>query len=220
MDWMEQFDGYCERIDFTFWAEPINAVTNLAFVIAAVIMAWRMRWQSAPLAWVLIINLALIGVGSFLFHTYATAWASAADVLPILTYILIYVFVANLHYFELQWWAAAIGAALYIPFSSLVVPVFDALGVLGYSAAYMPVPILLLAYAFLLRNRLPHVARGLVIGAGILLLSLTFRTIDEPLCHAVPHGTHFLWHILNAVMLGWMIEVYRRDRLAHKGQLG
>jgi hypothetical protein len=23
-------------------------------------------------------------------------------------------------------------------------------------------------------------------------------------------GTHFWWHILNGIMLGWMIEVYRR----------
>jgi hypothetical protein len=25
-------------------------------------------------------------------------------------------------------------------------------------------------------------------------------------------GTHFLWHLLNAVMLGWMINVYVRHR--------
>jgi hypothetical protein len=29
-----------------------------------------------------------------------------------------------------------------------------------------------------------------------------------------PLGTHFGWHLLNAVMLGWMIEVYRRHMLA------
>jgi hypothetical protein len=42
------------------------------------------------------------------------------------------------------------------------------------------------------------------------VLSLVFRSLDEIVCPAVPLGTHFLWHILNAVMLGWMIEVYRR----------
>jgi aspartyl-tRNA(Asn)/glutamyl-tRNA(Gln) amidotransferase subunit C len=30
----------------------------------------------------------------------------------------------------------------------------------------------------------------------------------------IPLGTHFLWHILNGIMLGWMIEVYRRHMLA------
>ena len=74
-------------------------------------------------------------------------------------------------------------------------------------------PLLILIYAALLRRRLPETARGLAIGAGLLIVSLTFRTLDQPLCDALPFGTHFLWHVLNAVMLGWMIEVWRRHRL-------
>ncbi len=83
---------------------------------------------------------------------------------------------------------------------------------LGSSASYAPVPLLILIYALLLRRRLPETARGLAVGAGILIVSLTFRTLDQPLCGALPFGTHFLWHVLNAVMLGWMIEVWRRHR--------
>ncbi|WP_420010709.1 hypothetical protein [Tateyamaria sp.] len=47
-------------------------------------------------------------------------------------------------------------------------------------------------------------------GAGILFASLIARGLDETLCAQWAIGTHFLWHILNAIMLGWMIEVYRR----------
>jgi hypothetical protein len=36
------------------------------------------------------------------------------------------------------------------------------------------------------------------------------RILDVPLCQKIPLGTHFVWHVLNAVMLAWMIEVYRR----------
>jgi hypothetical protein len=74
--------------------------------------------------------------------------------------------------------------------------------------------VLILFYAWLLRRRAPATARGLVAGAAILIVSLTFRTLDEPLCGAFPLGTHFLWHVLNAVMLGWMIEVWLRHRQA------
>ena len=35
MEWFEAVDGYCERVDAAFWSEPINAVTNAAFLIAA-----------------------------------------------------------------------------------------------------------------------------------------------------------------------------------------
>ena len=64
--------------------------------------------------------------------------------------------------------------------------------------------------------QIADVARGLTIGVGILVASMAARWADEPLCHMHPMGTHFLWHILNAVMLAWMIEVYRRHMLAGK----
>jgi len=98
------------------------------------------------------------------------------------------------------------------------VPLFGLIPGLGSSASYAPVPLLIAGYAWLMRTRAPDTARGLAIGAGLLVLSLTARTLDEPLCGALPMGTHFLWHILNAVMLGWMIEVYRAHMLAGRGR--
>ena len=87
---------------------------------------------------------------------------------------------------------------------------------LGSTRGYVPVPILILIYAYLLRRKLPDVARGLTIGAGILVISMGARWADEPLCHMHPWGTHLLWHIFSAVMLAWMIEDYRRHMLAGK----
>jgi len=214
MDWTQQIDSYCERVDFSFWAEPVNALTNLAFLIAAFIMWQRVRGQGMVLANVLTAILAVNGLGSFLFHTFATQWASAADVLPILVFILVYIFVANAAYWGLRPVLAVGVTVLFFPYAAATVPLFNAPGFLGSSAGYAPVPLLIYLYAFLLRNRLPDVSKGLAIGATILVVSLTFRTIDEPLCIGFPLGTHFLWHILNGLMLGWMIEVYRRHILA------
>ena len=85
---------------------------------------------------------------------------------------------------------------------------------LGVSAGYLPVPLLIFLYAALLWPRAPATARGMAAGAGLLLVSLFFRSIDMAVCDSFPLGTHFLWHILNAVMLGWMIEVYRRHMMS------
>jgi hypothetical protein len=210
MDWSAQLDGYCERLDFTFWAEPLNAMTNLAFLIAAFVMWRRVKGQGMPLAVALTVILAIIGIGSFLFHTFATHWASTADVLPILVFILVYVYIANFAYWGFGVWAAIGLTGLFIPYAAATVPIFNGLGFLGSSAGYAPVPLLIYAYGILLRKRLPEVAKGLIIGATILVVSLAFRTIDEPICSDLPMGTHFIWHILNAIMLAWMIEVYRR----------
>lgn len=209
MDWTRQIDAYCERLGPGLWAEPVNALTNLAFVIAAA-WAWRrLRGQEAPLARLMAGVLAAIGVGSALFHTFATPWAALADTVPIGLFILVYIYAANRDFWGLGRWPALGLTALFLPYAAVAAPLFSWL---GSSSAYAPVPLLIAAYAVLLARRAPQTARGLGVGAGLLVLSITFRTLDMPLCGAVPLGTHFLWHILNAIMLGWMIETYRRHR--------
>ena len=214
MDWTQAVDNYCERVDPSFWSEPVNAVTNAAFLIAALVMALRLRGAGLPLANLLVAILAAIGVGSFLFHTFAQPWAGLADTLPILLFILAYIFAASRDYLGLSPRMAGLTVAGFIPYAAATVPLFSLIPGLGSSAGYAPVPVLIAGYAWLLRRRAPATARGLAIGTGLLVLSLTARTIDEPLCAAFPLGTHFLWHILNGLMLGWMIEVYRRHMLA------
>jgi hypothetical protein len=215
MDWTRSIDAYCERTDPSFWAEPVNAVTNAAFLIAALVMFLRVRGQGLPIATTLVGILTAIGIGSFLFHTFATPWAAMADTVPIALYILTYLFAANLHYWRWPLWGAILGTLAFFPYAALTVPVFQALPFFTISAGYWPVPLLIAIYAVLLRRRFPDTARGLAIGAGILVLSLVMRSLDELVCDAIPVGTHLWWHILNATMLGWMIEVYRRHRQVH-----
>jgi hypothetical protein len=42
---------------------------------------------------------------------------------------------------------------------------------------------------------------NLGLAAVIFAISLTFRTVDIAICPQFPLGTHFIWHILNAVVL-------------------
>jgi len=208
----EPIDAYCERMSAAYWAEPVNALTNFAFLLAALIL-WT-RSAGLPLARALCSMLAVIGVGSWLFHTHANGLTAALDVAPILGFILIYCFAVNRDVLNLGgWrpWAATLG---FIPYAALTVPLFARIEALGSSAGYAPVPVLILVYAALVRRRAPATARGLAVGAAILIVSLFFRTIDGAVCPRFPPGTHFLWHLLNALMLGWMIEVYCRHRLA------
>jgi hypothetical protein len=211
MDWFEQVDGYCERTDFSYWSEPINAATNLAFIIAALVL-WR-RSTGVPMARVLSVILFATGIGSFLFHTHATLWASVADVVPIGIFILTYLFVVNRDMVPMGGWLAALATALFIPFAAVLLPVLNQIPFVAISNFYWTVPILLALYAVLLRRK-PGIAQGFLIGAALLCLSITIRSLDEILCDVIPVGTHFVWHLLNGVMLGWMIHVYTRHMLA------
>lgn len=209
---------YCERLDPSFWAEPVNAFSNLAFVVAALWMWYRVSRRGAGeariLAQVLCLLLAGTGVGSFLWHTFATGWAVFIDVLFIALFSLTYIYAANRQFWRLGPWWAALGAAAFVPYASVVGPAFAQLPFFEVSFFYWPLPLLIYGYGLALWTRRPATGRGLVVGATILCVSLFFRSIDEAVCAQFALGTHFLWHVLNGVMLGWMIEVLRRDGAA------
>lgn len=209
MNWTQTIDAYCERTDASFWSEPVNALTNLAFILVAFLM-WRRSFGAGR---ALAVILCAIGIGSGLFHTSATVWAATADTVPILTFALVYIYLANRDFHGWPVWMSALGAAAYMPFTAALTPIFAAIPFFGISSFYWPLPLLIFAYAFWLRSD-PVLSRNLAFGAAILCVSLTFRSLDEGLCTRFPLGTHFLWHCLNALMLGWMIETWTRAKRA------
>ncbi len=219
MDWTQQIDGYCERLSPALWAELVNAVTNLAFVVAAVLM-WH-RGSGVASARVLAGMLMLIGIGSFLFHTHATVWAALADVVPIAAFVLTYLYLVNRWVLRRERVAAILLTAVFIPFAAIVTLGVSEIPFLRISGSYWAVPLALVVYGIGLRRRFPELVRGFWIGAAILVLSICLRSLDMTVCSGFPVGTHFAWHLLNGVMLGWMIHVWVRfvkaRRLAGQG---
>ena len=108
MDWSTPIDLYCERTDASFWAEPANALTNVAFLIAAVaaFAQWRRQGEcdggrDGP-ALALIGVVVAVGLGSFAFHTMATRGAMLADVIPIAIFIYGYLLLALRRFLHLS----------------------------------------------------------------------------------------------------------------------
>ena len=212
MDLSKPIDIYCERLDIGIWAEPINAVTNVAFILVAIFM-W-LRCKNLLEGRILSFLLCSIGCGSFLFHTFAQTWAAILDVTAILIFILTYIFVANLRFLACSKMVSLIGVILFFPYQLILTSILSNIQFFGSSVQYIPVAILIFIYSGLLRKSEPNLSRGLFTSASILCLSIIFRTIDEPFCSTLSVGTHFVWHILNSIMLSWMIEILRRHMLA------
>ena len=215
MDLTEQFDGYCERVDFTYWSEPVNALTNAAFLIAAFTIWRRLKGHELPIASLLVYILTSIGIGSYLFHTHATGWAAIADVAPIGLFILTYLFAVGRDFLNWRWWGGVAMMVGFIPFALIVTPLFERSAFFGISDFYWNVPVLLMLFAPFVARKNLQTAAGMVLGAAILTISITLRSYDMPICEELPLGSHFWWHILNGVMLGWMIEVYRRHMVGN-----
>lgn len=211
MDLWEQIDIYCERIGPEFWSEPFNAISNGAFILAALLVWGILGGKQDRAARILTVNLAIIGIGSFLFHTYAQGWAQLADVIPIQAFILIFLFFAVTRILQLPVWAGIAALVAFFPYAYASASVIGSFtGSLNGSIAYVPVVILLAILALAAIPKDTGTAKGLAIGTAILLVSIIFRTLDASVCTALPLGTHFIWHGLNAIMLGHVILVLHR----------
>lgn len=224
--WFEPVRAYCERTDAAFWAEPLNAVSNGAFLAAAgaAVLRERMGRYQDPAALVLAGLVAVVGIGSFLFHTLANRWSMLADVIPIGLFIYAYFLLAMRRFLGLS---APVAAALTVAFAVASFGLAPAIDVVtGLSSAalsngsidYLPAVLALVGVgtALLLAAGPAQRAAGLsLIGiAALFLLSLTFRTIDRSVCPGLTVGTHFLWHLLNAAVLYGLIAVALRFRHA------
>lgn len=214
--WQQPIDAYCERADPSFWSEPVNALTNGAFLLAAI--AAGLIWLRAPRRdWLVAVLIALtfaVGIGSFLFHTIATRWAALADVLPIALFIIVYFFLAMWRYLELPLWAALAVTALFQGLSMIVPGLWldFARAQFGYdplngSAGYLPAAAAMIVVGALVWRCKPAVGRALVGIGGLFVVSLTFRSIDTLVCGALPLGTHFLWHLANGLVLFLLLRV-------------
>jgi hypothetical protein len=196
---------YCERVGPGLLAEPLNSVTNIAFLLAAVALwRWLRRQGYQPLLAVDLYALPLlmlaIGLGSLAWHTVARPWAALADVLPIQLWISVFLVASLRRLLGFGGWATLIG---FIAFQalSLGLPVLLPRGWLNGSVAYLPAWATLIGLALLLRARGSPAAPAFIQGAVLFSVSLLLRTVDHDLCPAWPVGTHFLWHLLNALLL-------------------
>lgn len=199
--------GYCERLNDHFWGEPWNAATNAAFLIAAVaaFMLWRRAGARDWPVFALIALVFAIGIGSFLFHAMPQGWTLAADVVPIQIFAFSYFGLALARFISLRPMATMLGTLGFLAFAlsiSMGLAPLLPQGLRG-SAGYAAFLIGLAGMAVALARR-PGAARTallLALAGFAFALSLTFRTLDRPLCASIPLGTHWLWHLLNATVL-------------------
>ncbi len=196
------FDIYCERTGPEYWSEPANAITNFAFIISAIMIAFLVRQQIRQgnrdiASWVFCALIFAIGVGSWLFHTHATRWALLSDIIPIAIFILLYTWYALRRFAEAPVVVCGIGVLIVLGISRAVPELTGFQG-----GSYVAALLALVVIGGYLRFMKSHIAgTALLAAAAVFFVSLSLRTIDLPLCSRFPLGTHFAWHLLNAVVL-------------------
>lgn len=199
--------GYCERTDPSFWAEPLNALSNGAFLLAALggLVLLRRAGGADGAAALLIALVFAIAAGSFLFHTMPQRWTLLADVVPIQLFAFFYFGLALRRFFRLSAAAAILGTLAFLAASSALAAVLGlrlppalrgSAGYAGFVFALFGV-----AAALALRGQAGAIARQIGLAGLVFALSLALRSLDGALCLRVPLGLHWAWHLLNATVL-------------------
>ena len=221
MAWTEQLFRYCERgAEAAFWAEPLNALSNAAFLLAAIAAGRELaRWPTGgrrTFEALLVLLVAVIGIGSFLFHTLATRWAMYADVIPIGLFMLAYWGYTLRAYLRLNWLGVAVGMVAFVLALRLAGQITCRPGLFADPAAtgpclngtvgYVPAFLAMAGIGALLALDRHPAWRWVATAAAVFLVSMTLRTVDQEICGFThvwgrQRGTHVFWHLLNATTL-------------------
>ena len=183
------------------------------FIIAGLLLL--ALWRQGPrtiMGLLLSLNVLVIGMGSFLFHTFANRWSELADVLPITVFIHVYFLLALHRFLGLRWWIAAAATLALFAASPLIGQALAPL--MGSSAFYAPALMAIFGVAIAARRLDSAVSATLFAAGCIFALSLAYRAADLPLCDLHGQGTHARWHLLNGVLLYLLVKLYLGS---HKG---
>ena len=135
-----------------------------------------------------------------------------ADVVPIQLFILTYLYFATVRFFALPRWAGALAVVLFMPYAALVAR-GDRRG--GRAAERVGRLCAGSDPDRGLRGRAAPARAGDGAAASRSAPASSrrrwsFARSTRRSAPRLPIGTHFLWHLLNGVMLGWMIVVLLR----------
>ncbi len=192
-------DFYCERLTPDFWAEPINAWSNLSFIIAGIWGFYISRGKAWGYPQLLSLLAILVGSGSFLFHTFANKMTHLFDLIPIFIFTLVFVYFSFRHKLKMSTRMSTLAGFLFVLFMVLI-EIFVPKSFINGSSLYL-LPLITLFFIGL------KVDRFYLTIALTFLISLMARTFDNSLCEILPIGTHFIWHLLNGLCLAFMIRV-------------
>ena len=196
---------YCERTSADIFSEPLNSLTNLAFIFISYLIFKKYKNYKNGLIFSGLIF--FIGLGSFLLHTIPSKITALIDVIFILFFIIFFLYILYKNVLKTK--------IIYALFLSFVSPVLyfylgsslkENFPLFGDSSFYIFILLNLILIYFYLLIKNTNFSNYILIASIIFLISIFFRIIDQVYCDINFYGTHFLWHILNSLVLFYLVR--------------
>ena len=202
---LSHFYGVCERVSASWYAEPLNTISNFGFLyVAVMIYRYYHKHEDLERRWIWDIHALtfltfIIGVNSIMFHMFPTPITELMDTIPIVMFIMIYFTSILFRIGRVNLFQGIICLVAFVGFSHMLVHQFPR--ALNDSIGYLSSMIALVVIAVYLHLKARPSSTHFMMAAIIGITSLFCRAIDRELCGMFPLGTHFLWHMLNATLL-------------------
>lgn len=202
--------NYCERQEDHWAAEPLNLTSNLAFIVAGIWIFLRAHNSACP-RWIQVfaVFVSLIGLGSASFHAIPSTLTLVLDIAPIVCCVVFYlcVYLRMIYGHGVVRQTAAIALlAILTALMILLVPAELTNG----SSDYLGVWLMMIILTLFDRHAQKFMAGAVV----IFSVSLLIRSLDLWVCLMNPRGVHFLWHCMNATLLGYLAHRLDRSRIS------
>jgi hypothetical protein len=194
-------DFYCERTNEQIFNEPVNAISNIFFIIVSLSLIKILRRnQSNKIYYIQPILIFFIGIGSFLFHLKPNIITLYSDVIPIFLFSLSFIFFFNRDVININYLNNALLFLLFFFLFLFITPKLN-YEILNGSEFYFANYFFLGIYTIWLYFKKSDFFQLLLLGFIFFNLSILLRSLDNHICEYFSIGTHFLWHFLNAYLL-------------------
>jgi hypothetical protein len=202
---MHKIGYYCGRFDDGFWGEPQNALSNAAFVMAALFAfrLWRRNGgDKAQLG--LILMAAAIGFGSFIFHSMPNRITLLMDLVPIQIFGLSCFCYLGVRHFRASRQSVFLAVAAFFLIRQAWILLMPA-AAFGGGITHIPTIGLLSLCGIYLRSNGQRIGTWLLLACIPYAFALLVRTYDLYLCNVFPFGLHWAWHLLTALAAGTVL---------------
>jgi len=190
---------YCERISTPYFFEPLNTVSNLAFIMAAYYSFSLIKRSNThdPSIKLLPYVITAIGLGSMSFHSFRSEFTNYLDIIPILIFMLLSVYTILQKTFR----NVSTVKMLFILFGIVQIASYYLFRyyIYGIVPYVITLTLLIILGIRLYKQHGSRMVRLFVPPLLSFFVALVFRNMEFGICSSIQTGTHFLWHIFAAL---------------------
>lgn len=193
----------------SWFSEPLNVLSSALFLVTAFALHYyfrksQNRHPSAPRYFDLDIRLLIgviyaIGVSSLLLHSIPNSVTEFFDVISISLFIIVFFFSVMLRILRCSTRNIILAflGFCFFTFSSITYMQ----SYMNGATSYISTMAALTMVAFYLYGKNHPSAKHFLAAGQIGIVALYFRSIDTKMCDFMPIGTHWIWHVMNAVLI-------------------